>query len=644
MSIPGYKPNKKPSQRKISTKPDQPISSLSSFGDDKGFINPYNFVQWLPYVHRCMPRTHEKFAGLSGRIIIELTNITPICIPDTEKTIKKPIGNGKERDCKPFMKVDNKPYIPGSALKGMLRSVAEAASNSCYSIFVENMAVFRDNRKYIPESQCVGVLNQKSNGSLFLADPSPGKSVSTVTFSKRGLFYQDKRSYHPRGNNPKATRQIIPNEIRDNYKCMIDDDNFTLKDQNREYRPSKTQSDLLLNFTGNEPWWFREASIPIKSKGVSRKVITFGRNFRYKWAYNPLNALPENLYPCDKPNDLCPCCSIFGMVEQKQDSQRDEGEVNAIAGKISIGPARWVSGNYIYKTAEDHKILGSPKFSCRSFYLKPTDENSFDVGTDEFASIENGKIVTNHIRGRKFYWHQDKLWDDKNDIKYIERLQYIDEKTKEVISPEKTDQNAVIEILLPQVKFEFAIEFENLSDWQLGLLLWSIELPDVPEGAHHIGLGKPIGLGTVTLKAKQIDMICRKERYTNLFATGVKKCESIDLKDANGEFGKYVNSFLHRMVEWHKMDFQDLPNIKDLMIILSRQRPTCVQKGKVEIMYPPGDDPYNPNKKPDPDKDNVHPSELHYEWFCRTKKWRQRLFTIQEIADGKYQDFKPEGD
>lgn len=89
MSIPGYKPNKKPSQRKISTKPDQPISSLSSFGDDKGFINPYNFVQWLPYVHRCMPRTHEKFAGLSGRIIIELTNITPICIPDTEKTIKK---------------------------------------------------------------------------------------------------------------------------------------------------------------------------------------------------------------------------------------------------------------------------------------------------------------------------------------------------------------------------------------------------------------------------------------------------------------------------------------------------------------------------------------------------------------------------
>jgi len=218
-------------------------------------------------------------------------------------------------------------------------------------------------------------------------------------------------------------------------------------------------------------------------------------------------------------------------------------------------------------------------------------------------------------------------------MNYIDRLPYNRRR------PDETAQNARIEVLLPEAKFEFTIEFENLSDWELGLLLWTIELPDVPEGAHHLALGKPIGLGTVTLKIKQIEMIDRNRRYRELFATGVEKHEAqdINLNNTGGQFGNYVQAFRQQMTVWNNgIDFPQLPNVNDLKVILSRQHPACAQLPDVPIIYPLGDDPGKQSGRQT--AGNVHPSELNYKWFCEIMKWKEPLVTIQQISRGEYQN------
>ena len=75
----GLKPEELERQERLRTVPT----------DGPGFINPYNFVSFGPQDQppvRLERISHEKFSGLSGEIICELTNLTPLCIPDPEAT------------------------------------------------------------------------------------------------------------------------------------------------------------------------------------------------------------------------------------------------------------------------------------------------------------------------------------------------------------------------------------------------------------------------------------------------------------------------------------------------------------------------------------------------------------------------------
>jgi CRISPR-associated protein (TIGR03986 family) len=51
------------------------------------------------------------------------------------------------------------------------------------------------------------------------------------------------------------------------------------------------------------------------------------------------------------------------------------------------------------------------------------------------------------------------------------------------------------------VSFTFTIYFENLRDFELGALLWAVKLPGKPSEIyrHKLGMGKPLGLGSVHL-------------------------------------------------------------------------------------------------------------------------------------------------
>lgn len=120
----------------------------------KRFINPYNFVSLNGETQRSEPETGD----LTGKITVSLTVKTPLAIPDTDnKTIEKVMINDKPHDHKvyPFFNVAGKPVIPGSQLRGMIRSAYETLSNSCYSVNNNNIMSARHANPGTPRSDTV---------------------------------------------------------------------------------------------------------------------------------------------------------------------------------------------------------------------------------------------------------------------------------------------------------------------------------------------------------------------------------------------------------------------------------------------------------------------------------------------------------
>jgi CRISPR-associated protein (TIGR03986 family) len=136
---------------------------------DYRFLNPYNFVRYLPQgkenierdiklLGRCSPPPHDRFIGLTGRIECELEAVTPIFISDSE-FVKEDKDNPEHKSYRFFRLInenEEKEFaIPSTSLKGMLRSVFEAATNSCFSVFegekrLSNHFNPRDAKKLVP--------------------------------------------------------------------------------------------------------------------------------------------------------------------------------------------------------------------------------------------------------------------------------------------------------------------------------------------------------------------------------------------------------------------------------------------------------------------------------------------------------------
>ncbi|MFQ5638875.1 MAG: RAMP superfamily CRISPR-associated protein [bacterium] len=100
------------------------------------FINPYNFVPVSGTVDReNVEKLHGRFHGYSGKMTIRLETLSRLFIPDRSPgsiEVDDETGHvtyGKFQENKRRQKI-----IPGSSLKGMLRSVAEAISNSCFAL------------------------------------------------------------------------------------------------------------------------------------------------------------------------------------------------------------------------------------------------------------------------------------------------------------------------------------------------------------------------------------------------------------------------------------------------------------------------------------------------------------------------------
>lgn len=135
------KPGKKnPSALKVCPVSD---NARSSGNNEYKFLNPYNFVRFVEpactwegntpeekLLGRMTPPPHDRMLGLNGEIKCRITAETPLFVSDSHGVKTK----GSHRSYR-FFEYDGKKAIPASSLRGMVRSVFEAVTNSCFSVF-----------------------------------------------------------------------------------------------------------------------------------------------------------------------------------------------------------------------------------------------------------------------------------------------------------------------------------------------------------------------------------------------------------------------------------------------------------------------------------------------------------------------------
>lgn len=126
-------------------------------------------------------------------------------------------------------------------------------------------------------------------------------------------------------------------------------------------------------------------------------------------------------------------------------------------------------------------ILGQPKPQQGRFYLQTSDGRP---RAGENSREEAGYRLANRVRGPKVYpHHQD----------------FREENWK---SADRSNQNRSVTGWVKEgVEFAFDLHVTNLSRIELGALVWLLTLP--PEHFHRLGLGKPLGFGSVRLQIQE---------------------------------------------------------------------------------------------------------------------------------------------
>lgn len=357
-----------------------------------------------------------------------------------------------------------------------------------------------------------------------------------ILFFKHGE--QDLLKYVNQTNVKKIEKRII-----EEYNEVLKQRKMNLREKNKNEPESIKKSDLI--FYNEREEYISYTQIPRKKYNNSIKDI-IKRD----------DSIPKN---CIDIKNLCPVCNIFGSTELK-----DENKNIAISGKVSIGTGKLINPSVKLEKDIPLKILSSPKPSCTYFYLLGGDYNS-----------DNSKI-----RGRKLYYHHS-----IDNLKY--KREEGDSKNNVIID----NQNVSIEAL-KDFEFKSTLDFINLSKYELGLLLFSLNLIN-REGQkiyHKLGMGKPLGLGTVKIDIDEESsfLIDRQKRYS-IFLTSDGEIET---GKESLNVSEYIQAFQKKQIDIYnkdknsneqKSDFYEIPYISDLFDVLEIN---SVTEGYPKIRYP----------------------------------------------------------
>lgn len=623
--------------------PKQPMESRDSYR----FLNPYNFVRYLPepaiplddpdaqLLGRCAPPPHDRYVGLTGRITCTLEAVTPLFISDSHdiKVTKVRLSDGREVEHKSyrFFQYEGKDAIPATSLRGMIRSLFEAVTNSPFSVFngderLEYRIDPADARHFkpgivqsLPTGDQPGViaLCEEAKIGAYYDDPAAnilddswrcgeeayaivGKTKNNVP--KVELISRNHQALASDGRPVrygwvKVTGRTIDTKRNESFfyhkedpakakKVYFDADreadfNAVLHAQLHERKEdfhTQVQSERLA--PGNLVY----VELEPDGKTVRNIALVKVARLRYRHAIGDL--LPDHLKPSDQYEKLDIASRVFGWVKATPTEDR-EARV-AYAGRVRFSHAVLVEDKGVYAEEMPLAILGAPKPTTTLFYLRKKEgEWSEEERKLPGAATTIGYDGPNLLRGRKVYRHHGEA---------LNRLEY------ERAGRRRDHQNRSVRgVRAPGNVFEFTIDFHNLAPVELGALLWTLNLSTDEGCFFRLGYAKPLGFGSVRLSVERIELLNLGLRYSSLTADGW-------LSATLAERGDWLARFEKAMQRCYGKPLRELPNIADLITLLTEPKRSQPR----HIHYPRTD------LRPDPEGKN-------FEWFVANKAKSKKL-------------------
>lgn len=459
------------------------------------FINPYTFI---PVNDGKKQEYGSRFEGglLSGKISCTLRTKTQIAVCD----------DTNEPGTKEFFSIDGKtPVIPGSEIRGVIRSIYEALTDSCLSsVNAENDDYFSSRMNKTKPGLLV-----KENGRYVLYE-----AKRYADNSKEWIIEDDKTGdevifepYEKEGRKGAKLSYI---------KCIGDEEYCFNKGYIHKvdsFSNGKNHNSVFEKIEGRKP-------IPISEEAINRLKINLERyepkldgikddyknalkNMEEKSAYLPIWYVSENknyyfapsqmsrsiyfkkpidllieqnLHKCESKNEICEACSVFGIVN---------GDGFAVPSRLRFSDAVFDKNSRkddpldkIYRLP----VLAQPRISSFEFYLSNPNQSN---PNKSFGADDDGTRVA----GRKYYWHNNK---------------------KRISSDStvgKDNMVSRVRLLKEGTEFKFEIFFDKITEEMLRKLVFAVNLGENDlngKQCHKLGYGKPIGLGSVKIIADKI--------------------------------------------------------------------------------------------------------------------------------------------
>lgn len=560
---------------------------------------PYNFVS-LKDKNDVVDRGERKLGTNTGKLVCKLKNKTPLFIMGESEQDNK--GHTKER----FYREKGIPIIPASSLKGAIRNVIDVLTNSVIrNVEDEKLEQRMGAGKFesvfgiiesLPENGKKGIIVEaekikvKTKEKIKNSNKSNdyGKEFSKKYNEKDGLIERVKlrdsiyklQKIEIQMRPGITVKEKLIRNSKEYKDYLIDDENgvqgvlwFTSpifgkihekllipKKNGRKFEFSKEEyedfkyiikqrAERIKNGKDiNSSTFYYDKNLekgdPLLFEvkdGKMAEHLAFSEIPRLRYKFSPLDLVPEEFRPSDSLKKLSFSERLFGTTgdtTKKYEEKKDE--LVALSGRVFFEDAK----NYKPEMIDNGnpvtlKAFGEPHPTLTTFYLDNIEKN-----------YNENKGVS--IRGRKFYWHhKEKI--GKPFSEYRKSVEMPKVKNKNGKYENEFAYNSSLELMDINNEFEFNVNFENLTDEELGVLVYAIELEDGL--LHKIGKGKAFGFGSCKIEIKEF-LLENKDKYKDFLLEPFEK---------ESKKEDYIN----KAKEKRYFD-ENRKNIKELKAILSK--------------------------------------------------------------------------
>jgi len=500
-----------------------------------------------------IPGTH------SGWLDLRIETLTPIFI---RGAVRQENGEWNLRESrlrpKPYLDHQDRPTIPGSTLRGMIRNLVEILSYSKIQPVSNKRPFFRtvSPGRVGEEYRRLMVRNDRKpqggfaerRGDDWIIVPAVEVLRVPHTIFPQQFDYRQHPTYRPdwrwqqtecwfqRGHGIHATAIEFANPKSDAWESGMAVLTGSAPNKKAEFvfvgrdesRLIDVPADLVERFHDDDQitGWQQDAFPVDRPERHSRRragqirdgepvfyvcddngrLLFFGRAqmFRFPYDRTPAELVPAHMRSVGKLGEseaepgtagLDVAEVMFGRVARASIKGRVFCEDCTVTED-----GEWLAPEIV------PQILASPKVTAYQQYLT---QDGGKASSERTTYIANDKTA---IRGHKLYWHR---WENGRGMEQVENT------NANVSESQQTRIQAVATSSSNGTPTTFTgrVRFENLTEIELGALLAALNLPD--GCAHKIGMGKPLGLGSIRIHTRLnlIDRAARYDHWNNNAAT-----------------------------------------------------------------------------------------------------------------------------